>query len=121
MTNTTETNELRVTSTQKEYRVEGFSLRFSAFLDAIDLPPSGRYTYGASLCSVSVNTFKSWCEDDVVPKTLSGMENTLEILLDYRGKAAFPVKRIMAWVLFGDMVENPLPAIRLLQADDVKS
>lgn len=121
MTNTTDTNELKVTSTKKEYRIDGYSLRFSAFLDAIDFPSSGRYTYGAAISSASVNTFKSWCLDDVIPKTFSETEKTLELFLGYTGKAAFPVKIIMAWVLFGDMVENPLPAIKLMQADNIKA
>lgn len=121
MTKSADTNEYVVTSTNNEYKLDGFSLRLGAFLDAIDFPTSGRYTYGASLCSVSVNTFKSWCDYDVVPKTFIEMEKTLELIMEYKGKAAFPSKRIMAWVLFGDMVENPLPAIKLLQADDVKA
>lgn len=121
MTNSTNTDEYVITSAKKEYSVDGFSLRFSAFLDAIEFPANGRYTYGASLCSVSVNTFKSWCDDDIVPKTLGGTEKMLELLMDYKGKAEFPVKKIMAWLLFGDMVENPLPAINLIVPHDVKA
>lgn len=82
--------------------IEGFSARFVEFLDRIDFPSSGRYTYGASICSVSVNGFRRWCLLDVAPRTFSRLEDVVDLLLKFKGINDFPTRQLIAWLYFGD-------------------
>jgi hypothetical protein len=91
--------------------IEGFSIRFMDFLDAIDFPKSGRYTHGAAFCSISVNSFRRWCILDVAPRTFTKLEDAIDKLLKHKDDKNISTRKLMAWLYFGDEKDNPFPEL----------
>jgi hypothetical protein len=105
-------NSNKLTEEMKQWEKNGESNnRFSIFLDKINFSISGRWIYGASLCSVSVNYFKKWCDTGIATGTQSDLEGHIKNLLEYQGIHNIPARKIVAWLLSGDEADNPWPEL----------
>lgn len=87
--------------------VEGFSKRFNILLDRAGFPRQTRMTAGAKRFDVVPNTFKSWITADRIPGTHALLLEIVETLLKEIG-GRHNAKAVVAWLLAGDAVPNPL-------------
>lgn len=87
--------------------VEGFSKRFNILLDRSGFPKQNRMSAGAKRFQVVPNTFKSWITADRIPGTHALLLEIVEALLKEIG-GRLNAKAVVAWLLAGDAVPNPL-------------
>lgn len=87
--------------------VHGFSKRFNYLMDRAGVAKTNRTSIGARRFDVVHNTFKAWCAADRIPGTHSLLLEIVESLLrDIPGR--YNAKAVVAWLLAGDAVPNPL-------------
>lgn len=87
--------------------VEGFSKRFNILLDRAGFPRQNRMSAGAKRFDVVPNTFKSWITADRIPGTHALLVEIVEALLKEIG-GRHNARAVVAWLLAGDAVPNPL-------------
>jgi hypothetical protein len=84
--------------------MKGFSKRFTEFLNKIEFSHKSRYTKGAKLVGVSINSFRNWCINDICPRNTSDL---VKVISKLDGKK-YNSESTAAYIMFGDAVPNPL-------------
>jgi hypothetical protein len=84
---------------ERNGNVKGFSYRLVKLLDAYDFPHTARYTAGAEVFGVSINTFRNWCVNDVTPRNLSTLKSLVYNVTNKK-LSECDINCVCAWICF---------------------